>query len=658
MLQGACLGMLLTACGGGGGGSSGPSSVSPTSSLIIASDPTTQYLTSADVQKIVAQAEQAAIAKGASQALIAVVDRVGNVLVVYKIGSSFTVQIASGRSLSSSPQGLDGLSGIGPELAAIAKAVTGAYLSSSGNAFSTRTASYIIQEHFPPTISNMAAGPLFGVQFSQLPCGDLVSNNATNSSTTGFGPHRSPLGLAADPGGFPLYKNGVVVGGVGVMTNHNYSLDIDPINAVTTTTDEIIAQSAATGYTPDSSIRADTISLGGVYPTYTNADASLVRVSSTTPSTGALLSVSGYYAASGYLQGQAYGASSSGYVAVNSSAYPGFSSGTFPAGTYMLTSGSSNNRYAPTASTSPAVNGTSGGLTSSEVNQILVSALAVVNQTRAQIRHPLNSAAQVTVSVVDASGNILGVMRAADAPIFGTDVSLQKARTAAFFSASASNNGYSASSAIGSMSNPQYASSASPVTLSSTTITMSNYITASSSFGSSGLDGTYAFSTRSLAAISRPFYPDGIQANGNGPLSKSYSAWSVFSTGFQLDAVYSKLVTAILAPTTVLGNCMSGTGTGVSAMANGPQIFAGGTPIYRGNLLIGGIGTSGDGTSQDDMISYLGVTNAASVSGTGFSTAPSSKRADQLNPQGDGNLRFVSCPNAPFLNSDQQSVCN
>ena len=34
--------------------------------------------------------------------------------------------------------------------AAIAKAVTGAYLSSEGNAFSTRTASQIVQEHFNP----------------------------------------------------------------------------------------------------------------------------------------------------------------------------------------------------------------------------------------------------------------------------------------------------------------------------------------------------------------------------------------------------------------------------------------------------------------------------------------------------------------------------
>ena len=58
---------------------------------------------------------------------------------------------------------------------AIAKAVTGAYLSSGGNAFSTRTASQIVQEHFPPapTTVGLESGPLFGVQFSQLPCSDL-----------------------------------------------------------------------------------------------------------------------------------------------------------------------------------------------------------------------------------------------------------------------------------------------------------------------------------------------------------------------------------------------------------------------------------------------------------------------------------------------------
>ena len=99
--------------------------------------------------------------------------------------------------------------------AAIAKAVTGAYLSSEGNAFSTRTASQIVQENFNPGEQNQPSGPLFGVQFSQLACSDFTS--AFNGIGPGPGPQRSPLGLSADPGGFPLYKAGVPVGGVGVL---------------------------------------------------------------------------------------------------------------------------------------------------------------------------------------------------------------------------------------------------------------------------------------------------------------------------------------------------------------------------------------------------------------------------------------------------------
>ena len=81
--------------------------------------------------------------------------------------------------------------------AAIAKAVTGAYLSSEGNAFSTRTASQIVQEHFNPREEFQPAGPLFGVQFSQLACSDLMR------AFNGVGSERRPAALAAGPVGGP-----------------------------------------------------------------------------------------------------------------------------------------------------------------------------------------------------------------------------------------------------------------------------------------------------------------------------------------------------------------------------------------------------------------------------------------------------------------------
>ena len=82
-----------------------------------------------------------------------------------------------------------------------------------GNAFTTRTASQIVQEHFNPREAQQPAGPLFGVQFSQLTCSDVTPQRRRRGTSAR---KRSPLGLSADPGGMPLYKNGTLVGGIGV----------------------------------------------------------------------------------------------------------------------------------------------------------------------------------------------------------------------------------------------------------------------------------------------------------------------------------------------------------------------------------------------------------------------------------------------------------
>ncbi len=178
------------------------------------------------MQTIIAQAVAEANAQG-KPAVIAVVDRVGNVLAVYSMtGAPPTATIRNAPNPSNNTD-LEGLT-IPAAGAAIAKAITGAYLSSGGNAFSTRTASEIVQQNFPPEPSSagLESGPLFGVQFSQLPCSDLSSRYiAAGGAAAMIGPKRSPLGLAADPGGFPLYKNSVLVGGVGVMADGDYGFD-------------------------------------------------------------------------------------------------------------------------------------------------------------------------------------------------------------------------------------------------------------------------------------------------------------------------------------------------------------------------------------------------------------------------------------------------
>ena len=82
-------------------------------------------------------------------------------------------------------------------------------------------------------------------------------------------------------------------------------------------------------------------------------------------------------------------------------------------------------------------------------------------------------------------------------------------------------------------------------------------------------------------------------------------------------------------------------------------------PIYRGDVLIGGIGVSGDGVEQDDMISLLGVHNAGLALGGAINNAPAEIRADRIVPVGtEERLRYVSCPQAPFIDTNEDDVCD
>ena len=97
----------------------------------------------------------------------------------------------------------------------------------------------------------------------------------------------------------------------------------------------------------------------------------------------------------------------------------------------------------------------------------------------------------------------------------------------------------------------------------------------------------------------------------------------------------------------------------VPNLANGIQIFPGSVPIYRGDVLVGGIGVSGDGVDQDDMISFLGLHRAGLRLNTGIHNAPPEIRADTLQIPGQSSrLRYVNCPQTPFIDNNDTEVCN
>jgi uncharacterized protein GlcG (DUF336 family) len=673
---------LLAACGGGG------SAVNPAGS--VASSCTggcansSIFLTAADVQQVLSQGIAEAHARGRN-ATLAIVDRVGNVLAVYRMGvaSQRTVLIASMVDASSNPilhTGLDGIRLPAPGLpfnidgaAAIAKAVTGAYLSSEGNAFSTRTASQIVQEHFNVGEAHTPSGPLFGVQFSQLACSDFMQKGSSTGLAPGPGPHRSPLGLSADPGGFPLYKNGTVVGGVGAIADGLYGLDRDINAADGNTDDESIAYAASYSFLPPVDRRADQITVNGVTLRFSDVNESNLQASpgaapsfgGLDPSLGALIAVAGY--SDGTIHaGTAYTDPTSGVRPDTSGAFAGQDA-------FVFVDGANTPRY-------PTVGGTDGasGLSATEVASILSSALRVAETARAQIRVPLGLTAQVTITVVDSRGSILGMVRTRDAPLFGADVSLQKARTAALMSSAG------AAAFFQSLPDAHYLATDSAgypqldtaMNVQVTPVALGGYVTAAQAFTGRPLllgDGSIAFSDRAVGDLSRPYFPDGIEGTPNGPFSKPSGQWSIFSTGLQLDASFNAILQHVLYVASGGAAALPDVGAGCAGvslssalaatqtvstpqLANGLQIFPGSVPIYRGATMVGAIGVSGDGVDQDDMIAFLGLQRAVESLSAGLSQAPQANRADTLSPQGT-RLRYVQCPQAPFVNSTQENAC-
>lgn len=643
------LSLTLSGCGGGDSGSGGTftPTPTPTSSSRFFADPAQEALTVAEVQQIIAQAVGEAKALN-YPAIIAVVDRVGNVLAVFRMNGAATRMIISPRTATGeiSPREVDaqGLE-VEATMGAISKAVTAAYLSSSGNAFSTRTASMIVQEHFPPAPNTpgLESGPLFGVQFSQLPCSDLSARFAAgNAGSAAFiGPKRAPLGLAADPGGLPLYKNGVVVGGIGIMADGDYAYDPD-VTDVDGDPEEFMALAGIQGFAPPAEIRADRIPVDG--STLRFADARVeglhplqTSFSAINNTAGTLIPVRGYYDGTAVLAGTPYGTEASGIRRATPSEFS-------LADAYVLSNGSGANRYPIKGGTDSAAVGTA--LTAAEVRAVLEEAFTIMTRARAQIRRPLDSRAQVSISVVDTYGEVLGLVRGPDAPIFGIDVSLQKARTAAFFS------------------NPVAAEQL----LANTDAEIPAFVQRTRDFlgDQTALTGKIAFADRSGGNLSRPFFPDGEVGRPHGPLSRPITDFSPLATGLQIALVKANLlqhavfVEGSLNARDVVQRCTAvpDTPTGKKRIANGIQIFPGSVPIYRNGKLVGAIGISGDGIDQDDMIAFLGTHNGGAKVGT-IGNAPKEIRADSIVvPVGQGvRLRYVNCPFAPFLDTTDQNVC-
>jgi uncharacterized protein GlcG (DUF336 family) len=527
-------------------------------------------LTTSEVQTIIAQAVSAAAQLG-RPVTVAVTDREGNVLGVFAMnGAPATTQFrGGGPGPTQSPDQVSGFVPVGldgtrvpAKLAAISKAGTAALFSTRGNAFSSRTAGFIIQEHFPPNVDFKPGGPLYGVQFSSLPCSDIKIPGL-------------PLGLSGDPGSVPIYKNGEAVGGVGIEGDGVYTVDRDPSDP-DQPYEEAIAVSAVRGFESPSVIRGDNILVDGIRLAYLNV--TNAPVPATIPFGGLPGAIDPLYPIRG-AQPSEFTPAVVGGIA-----------------------GEVDTRFFPFIA-SPTV--AANSLTAADVGAIITHAAQQANITRAAIRQPLGSNARVTIAVVDTNGVVLGVFRQTDAPVFGFDVAVQKARTAAFYS------GAGAASSLRAAGFGAYVDRAAADGLK--------------------LDGSVAFTDRAGGFLHRPFFPDGINNTAAGPFSRQLNEWSVFNVGLQLDLIKTSLQT-------ILGGGAAPC-TSIPSLPNGIQIFPGSAPLYKNGVLVGAIGISGDGVDQDDLIAGAGSNGYA---------PPVAIRSDQIFVRGV-RLPYLKFPRSPNL---------
>jgi uncharacterized protein GlcG (DUF336 family) len=331
-----------------------------------------QELTADEVRSVV---EHAASSVGSGGLAIAVTNRQGNILAVFRTPGAPNTAIGNfGVSVDTN------------ELA-VALARTASFFSSNQAPISSRTVRFISGVHFPPGIRFTPNAALYGIENTNRGCGfnttfipgqEVPPALSIDGTQPGLGIQTGKADLldsnpdAVNPGGVPLFRNGVVVGGVGVA-------------GVSAAVAEYAAFQGAigAGFVPTPAAPG-VIFINGI---------ELPFVNQTTAPDGV---------ASGDVQGDfLFG--------------PLDSPGPAPDGDLV----------APQDGTA---------LSASDVRQILDRAVDTANQTRAVIRLPIGSRTRMVIAVTDLDGTVLGLHRMPDATFFSIDVAVAKARNMVYFS--------------------------------------------------------------------------------------------------------------------------------------------------------------------------------------------------------------------------------
>ena len=231
-------------------------------------------------------------------------------------------------------------------------------------------------------------------------------------------------------------------------------------------------------------------------------------------------------------------------------------------------------------------------LSSAVVEEIIAAAREQANRTRAAVRLPASSRTRMVIAVTDTSGNVLGLHRMDDATVFSIDVAVAKARNMSYYAD---------------------AGTLQPVDQ------------------VPGVAAGTAFTSRTLRFLAEPRFPDGIDGAGAGVFSILTNQAIDPDTGLNSGALGATVGSfdATIDPLngSVLGYDAFFPGTNFHDLdqienQNGVVFFPGSAPLYINGQLVGGLGVSGDGVDQDDVVTAAGS--------AGFEPPAGVARADQV----------------------------
>jgi uncharacterized protein GlcG (DUF336 family) len=251
--------------------------------------------------------------------------------------------------------------------------------------------------HFPPGVTNQPPADLYGIENTNRGC-TLINDPAFQSEIppslalgggfglgvlTGKADTSDSDATVVNPGGVPIFYKNVVVGGIGVVTTSN-NLNVGEYAAFAGSTTARSGPTDTFGPTPAA---PGIVFIGGIALPF-----------------------------------------------VNQTSLPaGFSAGPVAGtGNYLVPATNSLGQPPDGDLISPAA-GPLGGLSTSDVTQILNNAQATANTTRAAIRLPLGSTARMVIAVADLDGTIIGLRRMPDSTVFSIDVAASKARNMVYF---------------------------------------------------------------------------------------------------------------------------------------------------------------------------------------------------------------------------------